>query len=285
VAFDDGAIANGTFSYDDDTRTVANWNVRVTGGPLFLAVTYTPGNSAGYYTTPWTYFVSDAAPPGLYRVLNIAPAAPLDGSSKVVALDLAMSYEAYEELIVRGRRNVSSGSLVLTAAAPPTAMVQVDEFYNEATRHYFITADPLEKHDLDAGIHVGWVRTGKSFRAYATGSRASGSINPVCRYYTNPLETLASHFYSGDAKECLTVHLKFGSDWLFESDNVFQINFPDKATGVCPRGTVSVYRLWNTRVDSNHRYTTSAAIRDEMLAAGYVAEGYGPDSVAMCALK
>jgi hypothetical protein len=73
-------------------------------------------------------------------------------------------------------------------------------------------------------------------------------------------------------------------DWLVESDNVFQIHLPDKATGACPDGTIPVYRLWNQRADSNHRYTTSTAIKAQMLAAGYVAEGYGPDAVAMCAL-
>ena len=70
-----------------------------------------------------------------------------------------------------------------------------------------------------------------------------------------------------------------------ESDNVFQTNLPDKATGACPSGTVPVYRLWNRRRDSNHRYTTSAAIKEQMLAIGYFAEGYGVDRVAMCALQ
>ena len=40
---------------------------------------------------------------------------------------------------------------------------------------------------------------------------------------------------------------------------------------------------WNQRADSNHRCTTDAAIKAQMIARGYVAEGYGPDAVAMCA--
>jgi hypothetical protein len=44
-----------------------------------------------------------------------------------------------------------------------------------------------------------------------------------------------------------------------------------------------VYRLWNQRVDSNHRYTTDPAIKAQMIAKGYVAEGYGPDAIMMCA--
>jgi hypothetical protein len=43
-----------------------------------------------------------------------------------------------------------------------------------------------------------------------------------------------------------------------------------------------MYRLWNQRADSNHRYTTNPAIRDLMIQQGYIAEGYGPDAVAMC---
>src|SRR5437667_1054555 len=57
----------------------------------------------------------------------------------------------------------------------------------------------------------------------------------------------------------------------------------DTTTGACPAGTIPVYRLWNQRADFNHRYTADLAIKAQMLAKGYVAEGYGPDSVIMCA--
>jgi hypothetical protein len=70
-----------------------------------------------------------------------------------------------------------------------------------------------------------------------------------------------------------------------EADSVFQIVLPDTSTGACPDGTTPVYRLWNQRVDSNHRYTTKPSIKAEMLAAGYVAEGYGPNGVVMCAVQ
>ena len=57
---------------------------------------------------------------------------------------------------------------------------------------------------------------------------------------------------------------------------------PDAGTGECS-DPVKVYRVWNRRPDTNHRYTTDRALRDRMVARGYVAEGYGPDAVAMCA--
>jgi len=44
-----------------------------------------------------------------------------------------------------------------------------------------------------------------------------------------------------------------------------------------------VFRVWNARADSNPRYTASRSVRDTMVAAGGVAEGFGPDAVAMCA--
>jgi len=53
-------------------------------------------------------------------------------------------------------------------------------------------------------------------------------------------------------------------------------------TGACPAGQAPVYRLWNERADSNHRYTTDPGIRAAMLAKGYKAEGYGNDGVPMC---
>ncbi|MBI4740056.1 MAG: hypothetical protein HY777_00520, partial [Betaproteobacteria bacterium] len=43
-----------------------------------------------------------------------------------------------------------------------------------------------------------------------------------------------------------------------------------------------VYRLWNQRPDTNHRYTTDPATRAQMIAKGYVAEGYGSAGVVMC---
>jgi hypothetical protein len=190
---------------------------------------------------------------------------------------------------------------MITSKLPSATVVQVDEFYHADRRQYFITADDAEKESLDSGVDPGWVRTGESFKAYAAGSSASGSINPVCRYYGNGSELRgpASHFYSADVGECLDVHVQYvqfpdPSDpafgrrrpyWQYETDNVFQIALPDMVTGACPEGTAPVYSVWNQRGDSSRRYMTNAAIKEEMLAAGYVAQGYGPDGVVMCAVQ
>jgi hypothetical protein len=230
------------------------------------------------------------------RQLQIAPLTALDGSNATVSLDASLSREAIPSLGPTRVRSITGGSLTLTPVPPPIVVARVDEFYNPALRHYFITADDAEKQALDTGVHLGWQRTGESFQAYAKGSSTGDSIVPVCRYYSPPIlgdpdeggtfPGFDSHFFTADAAECVTVFRRYENFfWGLEDDNAFQIALPDKASGGCAVGTVPVYRLWNQRVDSNHRYTTSAAIKAQMLAAGYLAEGYGADGVAMCAVQ
>jgi hypothetical protein len=55
------------------------------------------------------------------------------------------------------------------------------------------------------------------------------------------------------------------------------------AAGVCPPGTVKVYRVFSNRPDANHRYMVDPAIRDQMVVLRWLAEGDGPDLVVMCA--
>jgi hypothetical protein len=55
------------------------------------------------------------------------------------------------------------------------------------------------------------------------------------------------------------------------------------AAGACPAGSTPIYRVFNDRVDANHRYTTDRGVRDQMVARGWIAEGDGPDLVVMCA--
>jgi hypothetical protein len=271
---------------------VSGFNIHVTEGANYLPFTYLAGNTIGFQLV-----AGDPQPGITFRALNaggdadrdfrVTPTIALDGSVATVPLDLAThgngsgGVECYNCSFAR---RIVSGSLVKIVLPPPVALVEVDEFYYAALDHYFMTANDAEKMALDTGVFPGWVRTGQSFKAYAAGSSAGGSINPVCRYYGSPSAGLDSHFYSGSAQECFLVHATFPTQWIFESDNVFQIALPDPTTGACPGGTIPVYRVWNNRPDSNHRYTTSLAIRDAMLAHGYVAEGYGPSAVIMCAV-
>jgi hypothetical protein len=157
------------------------------------------------------------------------------------------------------------------------------EYYDAALDHYFVTSIPAEIAALDGGAFPGWIRTGLSFNVYATGSGIAGST-PVCRFYGSPAAGLNSHFYSGSPVECQEVLQRFSDAWLLESYDVFEVFLPDLTTGACPGGSVPIYRAWNQRGDSNHRYTTDLSVLQAMVAKGYVAEGYGPVAAptAMC---
>jgi len=159
------------------------------------------------------------------------------------------------------------------AAAPVTVV----EFYHAAFDHYFVTIAADEIVALDTGVFTGWTRTGLSFKANAT---AQPGFAPICRFYLPPGYG-DTHFYSASPAECDVVHQQ-NPAFVLESTAVMYLAIPNYATGACPAGTDPVYRVWNHRPDTNHRYTSSRAVRDQMVALGYVAEGSGPDVVTFC---
>ena len=191
------------------------------------------------------------------------------------------------------RHGITSGlfaalaTAFVTAFASPAFAYTVVEYYNASLDHYFMTPLPAEIGALDAGRIEGWTRTGLVFDAYPSVADAGGaSVNPVCRFYIPP-QRGDSHFFSASPDECQAVLAKIGTDpnfsgYVYETPAAFYIALPDTATGACPSGTLPVYRLWNHRADSNHRYTADLATRNAMIARGYVPEGYGTMGVAMC---
>ncbi len=168
--------------------------------------------------------------------------------------------------------------LAATGARAQGTLVDVVEYYHGALDHYFISSLPADIAALDSGALKGWARTGLTFKAY---DGPAPGTSPVCRFYIPPALG-NSHFYSASPAECAEVAAKFPA-FSYESPSVMYVGLPDAATGACSGGWTPVYRLWNRRPDSNHRYTTDRNVRADMLARGYVAEGYGPEGVAMCA--
>jgi hypothetical protein len=77
--------------------------------------------------------------------------------------------------------------------------------------------------------------------------------------------------------------VKANGGWDFEG-LAFAIPVPDWP-GFCPFSTQPVYRLFNNGQGAapNHRYTTDLATLAQMIANGWVPEGYGPLGVIMCA--
>jgi glucose/arabinose dehydrogenase len=174
--------------------------------------------------------------------------------------------------------NANDGTVYRIAADATANSVNVIEYYHAALDHYFITTLPTEVAALDDGILRGWSRTGLTFQTYAS---AGSGMSPVCRFYLPPTSG-DSHFLSASPAECAATKARF-PQFIVESNDVMQMTLPDATNGACPAGTAAVYRLWNQRIDTNHRYVTDPALRDAMIARGYLSEGYGVGGVAMCA--
>jgi hypothetical protein len=176
-----------------------------------------------------------------------------------------------------------SGRSSNTAPLRTAAEVQVLEFRNGES-DYFLVVDPDEIAALDSGRIPGWSRTGEAFLAYAAASAITPDLVPVCRFFGRSAAGQHSHFFSAYAEECAAIAAWLPDEWLLESPNVFIVGLPNAGDGSCASGTVPVYRLYNNdRAAIEHRYTTSRAIQAQMIAAGWLAEGFGPAAVAMCA--
>lgn len=263
--------AGGILTYPDADM----WTNQVAGtSTLFGPQTYTPVYAAntletvsvpaGVFATALQVYENRG---GYRRNMWFAPGV---GLVKYVELNSPVTVELFSYNIP------NSGGGITTATAV--------EYYHAGLDHYFVSANADEIDKLDRGYFQGWTRTGYSFKVVPAGAVTPAGASPVCRFYGNPAYGLDSHFYSASPLECGQVKTKFPNEWIFEADVVFQVYLPDTTTGACPVGTTPVYRSWNQRSDSNHRYTTNTGVQAQMVAKGYVAEGYGNPPVVMCGL-
>ena len=180
------------------------------------------------------------------------------------------------------------GTVPLTVkASVATSVTLAIEYFNAALDHYFVTSNDDEIRGLDSNVHSGWMRTGQSFNVYRA---ATVDTVPVCRYYITPAWG-DSHFLSPSLDECsglrLTNYIASWNGYLGmpryfpETSQAFYVGMPT-LDGACAANWKPVYRLWNARADSSHRYTTDPQTKVAMASLGFIAEGYGPDAVAMC---
>lgn len=183
---------------------------------------------------------------------------------------------------IQGDEEALLASLTMPTGPAP-AVTRAIEYYHAGLGHYFMTTDAAEIDALDSGRIHGWQRTGLSFNVVDPGADTRGMAAQVCRYYGSPEYGLNTHFYAASPEECAAVQRQWPDRWLLESSNVFRVYIPDTATGACPAGTLPVYRTWNQRPDTNHRYTIDARVQTMMMARGHAPEGNGDPAVAMCA--
>jgi hypothetical protein len=154
------------------------------------------------------------------------------------------------------------------------------EYHHAAFHHYFTTSYAVEIGKLDAGEFFGWARTGETFRVYPLGA---ADTRNVCRFFSEAFAPRSSHFYTPYGFECDA--RRNDPQWSFEGE-VFGFRLPDLSAN-CPVGTVPLFRFYNNGADGapNHRLTTSAQVRAQMLAEGWQPEGIaGPQFVYACVL-
>lgn len=165
--------------------------------------------------------------------------------------------------------DVADGPVSLGAfiTGPAFATVQAVEYFHAGMGHYFVSSDSDEIAALDQGHFSGWTRTGQTWNVWRTGA----GLNDVCRFFTVTFAPKSSHFYTANPAECALV--KTNPDWQYEKV-AFRVAMPDGAFGGCPIG-IPLYRTYNQGMTGapNHRYTTSPAIRDQMIGRGYYDEG------------
>ncbi len=173
-------------------------------------------------------------------------------------------------------------AMTLAGALPAAAQTGTAiEYYYPAWNAYFVTSFPDEAQLLDSGALGGvWKRTGKTFEVWTDATAAGMPINPTCRFFSTAFAPYSSHFYSPIADECAIV--KANPDWQFEAEAFF-LGLPDMA-GDCPNGSFPLYRLYNNGQGGfpSHRYTDDRSVLDQMLAAGWTAEGNEVTSVFAC---
>ncbi len=285
-------------------------------GVISVAATLASGNRAGY--SNYGARIDVAAPGGggsatflalfdagatipagdtaTYRT-GTSFAAPLVSGTAALMLAVAPGLTADElrRLLVTSAQPFPSGSncntaicgagIVDAAAAVRAAQattggrprVLLVEYYNASLDHYVLTSRDDEIVLLDEGVVLkGWQRTGLAIEALRD---AAPGTSPVCRIYIPP-GAGDGHFFGRDAFECAGT-LAAHPDFVLEDPAFFHLYAADR--GACGAGTVPVYRLFSDRADANHRYTIDRALRDAMVAHGWLAEGDGPDTVLMCA--
>lgn len=160
---------------------------------------------------------------------------------------------------------IAAGGITTGGPPVPGAQTVAVEYLHAGFGHYFVTAQADEIAGLDSGVFAGWARTGQTFNVWTSGT----GLADVCRFFTVAFAPKSSHFYTANGAECAAV----GQNPVWQYEKIsFLVALPG-AGGACPVG-IKLYRLYNDGQTGapNHRYTTSLALRAQMIAQGFTPE-------------
>jgi len=192
----------------------------------------------------------------------------------------ARIYESGDHLLVLNGNGSNRDSLTISTKQNTIVETEIaTEFYHAGFDHYFHTASPTETQLLRDGLFDdNWHRTFEFWRVWT--APGAGRL-PVCRLFSATFTPKSSHFYTLIASEC--AERAAAGDWQLESTAAYYLA-PTDAMGNCRTGTAPLYRLYNRSMSGapNHRLTASRALRDQMVAQGWEAEGNGVDVIFAC---
>jgi len=149
------------------------------------------------------------------------------------------------------------------------------EFYEEASGHYYLTADPAEVTRLETP-GSGWRRTGEGFSVWMNANVAPANAVPACHYY---LASSNSHFYSVNPADCdmlksMEANERQGgkafNGWASQGTAFYALA---PVNGACAAGTTPVARFYSGENGANHRFAVSQGVRDAMGNTSWTAEG------------
>ena len=244
------------------------------------------GNPAHRHVIIVSDNLAAASPPGFADYVMPNQTLPTDGGTVVLSGNDGWSYEVLpgdgSSLTRDGFADTQMRNASGATAYAASGSRVIYEFYNASLDHYFMSGGQPDIDALDTGRIPGWSRTGEVFY---TPVQPLALTTPVCRYYV----PAGSHFFSASPAECDEVGERF-PNLVLETAQAFIAWLPSPATGGCPTlpegavtpNLVPVFRLWNGRADTNHRYTTDPVLKDRMIADGWTSEGYGPLGTALC---
>jgi hypothetical protein len=259
---DGSAFAVNTF-INVDANASADVNVTVPGVGQIEEFTDQTGVNIGPYSGAFPHFLIRAFGGGL----------PPNAS-------MTITISTYSGGNLTGAvTNVSSLTFNCTTGIVLSATSNVAvEYYYAGWDSYFVTTNSDEIAALDSGAFGGvWARTGQTFKVWTD---ASSGARATCRFLTTVYAPKSAHFYTPYRVEC--AQLQIDPTWQYEGI-AFYIALPD-SSGLCAAGTVPLYRIYNNAMGGapNHRYTTSLATLDQMVAAGWTFEGNGNTKAFAC---
>ena len=192
----------------------------------------------------------------------------------------ARIYESGDHLLVLNGNGGNRDTLTISTKQNTIVETEIaTEFYHAGFNHYFHTADPIETGLIRVGLFDdNWHRTFEFWRVWT--APGAGRL-PVCRLFSATFAPKSSHFYTLIASEC--AERAAGGDWQLESTAAYYLAATDPM-GNCAAGTAPLYRVYNRSMSGapNHRLTASRALRDQMVAQGWEAEGNGVDIIFAC---